>query len=522
MDYQPLVLKAHPRPSTKHNPESRYWRQFKYPVFIKEYAPVTSIHFAPTKPHRYAVTAATRVQIYAPRTQKVVKTISRFKDVARSGNIREDGKLLAAGDDSGLVQVFDMSSRTILRTLDSHKQPVHVTKFSPSTPTQVLSCSDDTTVKLWDIPSQASIVTFTSHTDYVRTGQVSTSNPNLLLTGSYDGTVRLFDARTGNCEMLMGAPTAGTSAASMPVEQVLMFPSGTAALSTAGPILRVWDIVAGGRCIRASSNHQKTITALTFNADASRLLTGSLDHLVKVYDVSTYKVVHTMRYPAPLLSLAISPDETHIAAGMADGTLSVRFRRPKAMELVGLGSAHATAVSGMLNPSFQGVGRGTIREKSRPRPTGDADEFRVESRRTKRLKDYDKLLKGFKYSAALDAVLRKQVPPTTTFSLIQELIHRDGLRSALAGRDDVLLEPILRLLVKYVSDSRFGQLVCDITTLVLDMYGAVLAQSPVIDSLFLQLRRKVAAEIRFQKELVKIKGALHMILASTNPSATFN
>lgn len=106
MDYQPLVLKAHPRPSTKHNPESRYWRQFKYPVFIKEYAPVTSIHFAPTKPHRYAVTAATRVQIYAPRTQKVVKTISRFKDVARSGNIREDGKLLAAGDDSGLVQVI--------------------------------------------------------------------------------------------------------------------------------------------------------------------------------------------------------------------------------------------------------------------------------------------------------------------------------------------------------------------------------------------------------------------------------
>ena len=204
------------------------------------------------------------------------------------------------------IKVFDMSSRTILRTLDSHRQPVHVTKFSPSTPTQVLSCSDDTTVKLWDVPSQTSVVTFTSHTDYVRTGQVSTSSPNLVLSGSYDGTVRLFDARTGNCEMLMGAPGAGTSAGSMPVEQVLMFPSGTAALSTAGPILRVWDIVAGGRCIRASSNHQKTITALTFNSDASRLLTGSLDHLVKVYDVSTYKVVHTMRYPAPLLSLAIS------------------------------------------------------------------------------------------------------------------------------------------------------------------------------------------------------------------------
>lgn len=110
MDYQPVVVRKHARPaSTKHNAESRYWRQYKHPVFIKEYAPVTSVHFSPSKPHRYAVTAATRVQIYAPRTQKVTKTISRFKDVARSGCIRGDGKLVVAGDDTGLVQVRAMS-----------------------------------------------------------------------------------------------------------------------------------------------------------------------------------------------------------------------------------------------------------------------------------------------------------------------------------------------------------------------------------------------------------------------------
>lgn len=105
-EFQPTVVKTHPRPaSTKHSPESRYWRQFKHPVFVKEYAPVTSVHFSPCKPHRFAVTAATRIQIYAPRTQKITKTISRFKDVARSGSIRADGKLVVAGDDSGLVQV---------------------------------------------------------------------------------------------------------------------------------------------------------------------------------------------------------------------------------------------------------------------------------------------------------------------------------------------------------------------------------------------------------------------------------
>lgn len=106
MNFLPTTIKSHPRPaSSKHPAESRHWRQYKHPVFIKEYAPVTSVHFSTAKPHRYAVTAATRVQIYTPRTQKITKTISRFKDVARSGNIRGDGKLVVAGDDSGLVQV---------------------------------------------------------------------------------------------------------------------------------------------------------------------------------------------------------------------------------------------------------------------------------------------------------------------------------------------------------------------------------------------------------------------------------
>jgi WD40 repeat protein len=114
----------------------------------------------------------------------------------------------------------------------------------------------------------------------------------------------MFDTRTGHCELTMGKKSA--SGTEMPVEQVLMFPSGTAALAASGPIIRVWDIVAGGRCIRALSNHQKTVTSLSFNSNADRLLTAGLDQMVKVYDVSTYKVVHTIRYPAPILCLATS------------------------------------------------------------------------------------------------------------------------------------------------------------------------------------------------------------------------
>jgi U3 small nucleolar RNA-associated protein 15 len=35
----------------------------------------------------------------------LVKSISRFQDLAYSGTIRDDGKLMVAGDASGVVQV---------------------------------------------------------------------------------------------------------------------------------------------------------------------------------------------------------------------------------------------------------------------------------------------------------------------------------------------------------------------------------------------------------------------------------
>lgn len=61
-----------------------------------------------------------------------------------------------------------------------------------------------------------------------------------------------------------------------------------------------------GQCVKAMSNHQKTITSVTFDGSKQRVLTGGLDMMVKVYDVEEWKVVHTMRYPAPILSLAVS------------------------------------------------------------------------------------------------------------------------------------------------------------------------------------------------------------------------
>lgn len=94
---------------------------------------------------------------------------------------------------------------------------------------------------------------------------------------------------------------------------------------------------------------------------------------------------------------------------MSDGTLSVRQRQQKASES-GLDLASALT-SGtyetFLGGTLPSLGQGRVKAKTKSKPLGDADELRIESRRAPRLREYDRLLKSFKYSAALDAVLRK-------------------------------------------------------------------------------------------------------------------
>ncbi|WVN89670.1 uncharacterized protein L203_104900 [Cryptococcus depauperatus CBS 7841] len=516
MEFLPLrTLPSAPRQHSTSNPHSAHFHAFRHPLFIKHPAAITHIHFCPTVPYRYAVTSSTRVLIYAPKTGKVVKTISRFKDTARGGEFRKDGKLVVAGGDDGVVQVFDVNSRAVLRTMKGHNQPVRVTHFSSHNP-QILSASDDTTVRLWDLSTQQCLSTFDSHTDYVRSAVFSPIDPNLILTGSYDSTLRLHDVRMASSEANVVTMRHGGS----PVEDLLFFPSSPVTVSVGGPILRVWDLAMAGKCVRALSNHQKTVTCVSFDGTKGRVLTGGLDMMVKVYDVEDWKVVHTMRYPAPVMSLAVSPDDTHIAAGLSDGTLSVRRRVPKVSEITSE-AAQNTAITNGTYGYFADMeaifGTGYIKAKGKDKgpAVGPADEFRVETRRKKRLRDFDKYLKTFKYSAALDAGLNKNVRPTTAFALIQELVHRDALRIALSGRDDVTLEPVLNFIARHITDPRFGEMAADVAGLILDIYTPILGQSPTLDEMLGKVKTRVERELGFQKELIKLRGALDMVLAQS-------
>mmetsp|Transcript_26592 Transcript_26592/g.52409 ORF Transcript_26592/g.52409 Transcript_26592/m.52409 type:complete len:538 (-) Transcript_26592:185-1798(-) len=489
--YKKVEIKRFPKKNPHVTPETRYWQDFGKAVKNKANARITNIEFCPTAPYDFAVTCSTRVDVYNHGSCTLKKSISRFQDIAYSGSFRADGKLLVAGSANGDVKVFDMASRGILRTWSEHKGECHVARFSADNQ-HIISAADDKTVKVLSLPTETCLSTLTGHADYIRCSAESPTSIGTWFTGSYDHKIKCWDTRANMCVMTMEHGD--------PLEDILILPSGGLLLSAGGTELKVWDLMAGGKLVDTLCNHQKALTSLCLDAGATRVISGSLDHQVKIYDIATFGVTHSFVFDAEVTSVALSPDNTSLAVGMLDGTLEVRKRETK-----------VAAPTQERREPRTGTKRFFMRGQHH---VPLQEDYQVESSGKKqKLRPYDRFLMKFQYHTALDVALQTRQAPVVV-SVVEELVARGALRLALAGRNDVTLQPLLNFLLKQIDNPQHSSLLLDVTNIVLDMYSRVVGQSVVVDETLHKLKVKVSAEVGFQKTATELLGTLGILLAS--------
>jgi U3 small nucleolar RNA-associated protein 15 len=253
-----------------------------------------------------------------------------------------------------------------------------------------------------------------------------------------------------------------------PIESLAWFPSAGLLATAGGPMVCVWDALTGRRLQRLT-NHQKTVMCVRVAADigppsrgpadahvtATRMFTGSLDGHLKVYDCDLFKVTHVSKYPGPITSLAVAPDCSALAVGTANGLLSIRRRsKPRDAGVEGAGAAAAGAgkqPKARRPPRMMtGVYRYFMRGQS---SKAGASDLKVAAQRRAHLAPFDRKLRSFRLGDALDAALHTHRPEVVV-SVLEELLGRGGLQSAVSGRHAEALCPILDFLAKCVAPSR--------------------------------------------------------------------
>jgi len=508
--------------SQKHSqtPDGQYWKHLQFPVTIQEFGPISKIDVCRTEPHYIAVTGSSRVQIFNPLTNEVHKTLTKFKSAAHGGRFRRDGQLIAVGGDEGAVKIFDVASKTLLRLLQRGKSSDASTsqrlkKDGNASEFAVRSCdflldnksvvgfSDDKSVTVWDVATEDVVASWDVHKDYVRSGCASEITADVIASGSYDHTVRMFDKRVPNNSTMVFHQDS-------PVEAVMFFPNGSLLASAGINDVRIWDLIAG-KMLAKFNPHNKTITCLGMAMNNSRLVTGSLDRQVKFHDVSTFKTVHSINFPSPVMTAAVAADDSMVCAGMADGLVQFLHRKVPPTEAEREAEEFKQKASTMQHRYLQFTSFNA----------SSSDDLVVNQEKAMKESRHDHFLRKFEYSKALDQVLKLYVQkryPEYTYSVLRELKRRKGLKTAVGGRDEKSLCLLLQYLSKYINDPRFSQLLMEVVDVVLELYGSQIGKCPTTDKLFLDIRKRVDREVNNMRQLATLQGSIDLILAAASAS----
>ena len=247
------------------------------------------------------------------------------------------------------------------------------------------------------------------------------------------------------------------------------------------------------------SHHHKTITCLRVGYDGKKILSGSLDRHVNVYDIGSYNKVHTFNYPNSILSLGISKDGT-IAAGMIDGMISIMKREEKSKE---------EDTVNKKKISFRSSGQNLYNIQN--------NTLIPQVNKTVMSK-HDACLRKFEYSKALDIVMGKYTAsknPHVTAGVFYELCRRQGLYQALAGRQGKSLVNIINFLIKHIGNINFSRVIIDAINIFIDVYeDQIDKMEPEVKQKVIMLKEKLKEELDLISSLMDIQGRIELLLSS--------
>jgi WD40 repeat protein len=294
-------------------------------------------------------------------------------DNAVSVAFNSTGSLLASGSRDGLVHIYNSTGeRELLRIV--HGAPISQIGFRPKLD-QLVTATEDGHVRIFDVGGAKLLADFQCPG---KVGAVSYSPDGSVVAALSEGTVSLFDpehrkllrtmpageapftlafskdgkrlaAATGDFayvwdvaggQQLLKATHAASSETLIPARWIVdaaISPDGKflAYAAKGDKLARVWNVETGRPILELK--HDSSVAAVAFNADGTRLGTGSYDGTARVWELPSGREIDRISHGGGSEVIVFSPDGDRFAASGMDGSVSVseprRADRPASFDL---------------------------------------------------------------------------------------------------------------------------------------------------------------------------------------------
>jgi WD40 repeat protein/tRNA A-37 threonylcarbamoyl transferase component Bud32 len=209
------------------------------------------------------VDLATGLEVSSFKYPKVLTRAVKFLDAQRA---------VAAGDDK-LIQVFDLSGTSDLVTIAGHKERVTALALT-SDRKRVFSASEDKTIGVSNLESMTWEKAIPCDVGRLRGLALSPDGQRVVVAGDEGSELRVV-ASGDRVAKLDDGPTRG----------VAITPEGAVVTGGVDKILRIWSLPDGKFDRKISSMHEEAITDVALSPDGRHAVTTSEDCTFKLWDL---------------------------------------------------------------------------------------------------------------------------------------------------------------------------------------------------------------------------------------------
>jgi WD40 repeat protein len=306
------------------------------------------------------------------------KTLRKHSELVKSVAISPIGQIVASGGADKTVNLWDLKTGNLLRTLTGHSSPILSVKFSPDGMTLATASNleaGSSNIKIWDVQTgelkknvggnlinlRSSCLAFSPDGEIlasgnidatirlwkVRTGELETTlkghgwdvnsvefsqNGRYLVSGGLDGAIKVWNWRNGRLlktfnrpspEDFVGSLVAWFDSSVGAIYSVTIDPDGTIIASGGAeqPII-LWGI-STGKIVKTFTEHTGSVFSVSFSPNGQLLASGGDDNTIRIWDVATGEVRQTFSHLGPVYSVAFSPNGKTLVSGSRDTTVKI-------------------------------------------------------------------------------------------------------------------------------------------------------------------------------------------------------
>ena len=516
-------------PKTEIKPQSK--KTYKNPEQkrFKKYKPIKEIIFPATSTNIYCCKGEGKnlVSIFGTNEISIYDTltdteISKFNNIVSekisTGIIRNDGKLIITGEDTGKILIHEIVTKNLIRKYSAHNLSVTSIDIDSSL-VKFISASRDCSFKYFDMINEKPIKEYKkSHNDSIMVNKFF--NQNNILTGSHDKTLKLWDLRNNLVSPELIFENNDKICDDINIINDNYF------CATADNNIILYDIRKTEQ-VNFVNPVKNTITKMSKANNNSRLfLLSPGETFITVLDISdlSLRPLFNINLKEKIYAFDIEENLEYFVVGYDGGKNIVKVKPmgtiSKAEEeeiekknLIKMQEDEDEQLK-LLDPTkysekpivknYRYFFRGQYKKNL------EEDELFIDKKPKIKLSESDKYIKKFQYQKALNSAVDKN--DEIVFSIIDELVDRNTLKLALLNEDKNSLINILKLIKEKIHNPSKMNQILYLMELINKYYGVFKGKNEEINNLFNEIEKEINEEIMFEKDMIKLNSDIEAVI----------